>query len=392
MIKALLDKVGGLLEKEFLFGSFLPALVFAAACVATVAGILGFEASLMWIAQRGPVDKAVYPVVAAVAIIVFAYVLSGLRPLVLRCWSGEALPLHPTPIGNVLKCIAQRDYLRRRQANLQQRRWADMADWLQKGALPKWTQVTSTASSSDLKAIRESLAQMSPTDDRGLVEQTVKTAFLDKLDLFSGESLSGIYQLLKRRFIDWRDLEQSRFGTIHWQLDREYGSLGNIRATRLGNIIQAYTAYSFSRYGIEPEIFWPHLQTQIDETFRNALGDARALLDFALNVATLATLYFFLAVFAGPWLDWSPIWFFLAAVSLAVAAAGYRIAIIAADQFGGLFRASFDLFRLKLLAALHRKPPQTIADEREMWNEVSQLVLFGRTSDFELTPVTGTTV
>jgi hypothetical protein len=385
MIKALLDRVGGFLEKEFLFGSFLPALIFVAACTVTVAGILGFEACLTWMAQRGPVDKAAYPVVAAVAIVVFAYMLSGIRPLVLRCWSGEALPLHPTPIGNVLKCFARRRFLRQRQESLEENRWSDIEDWLKREAMPRWTKGMTAATANDLKAIRDALSTISPTDDRKQVEAAVTANFFDRMTTFSGDSLSNIYQLLKRLFIDWRDLEQGRLGTIQWQLDREYGSLKSIRATRLGNIIAAYTAYSYSRYGIEPEIFWPHLQTQVGEECRQALGEARTLLDFALNIATLGTLYFSLTVFAGPWLDWSSIWFFLAAAAGVVAIAGYRIAIIAADQFGGLFRASFDLYRLNLLAAFHRKAPATTAEERQMWNEVSQLVLYGLSTEFELT-------
>ena len=62
----------------------------------------------------------------------------------------------------------------------------------------------------------------------------------------------------------------------------------------------------------------------------------------------------------------------------------YRLSIGAADELGKMVRATFDLFRLDLMAALQRPRPITLSAEQAQWEELSKLALYGFSSDFAL--------
>lgn len=386
MIKALLDKVGNVLEKEFLFASFLPALLFSSALAATFASVIGFQATFAWLGTLGPVEKVTAPAAAGVAIVIFAYVLSGTRPLIARLWSGNVSFILFRPIANLMRIHARRQYLKCRQQTRATSRWTQMQTWFCDEADKLWDQPpTGTLTRSDRKRIWRNLRRLEPSmtvDDAKLV---VTTYFLTPLSTYGGESLSEVYQYLNDLFREWHAVEQQRINDAQWKLDRSFGPLESVHATRLGNIVESYTAYSFTRYNIEPEVFWPHLQTLLSDKLRAALSEARTMFDFALTMATLGLAYTILAVFGGPWLylaKW--MWVLHALAGIVVSYLAYRTSVAVAVQFGDVFRASFDLHRLELLKAFHRPTPPTLSAERAQWRELSQLVLYAREADFEL--------
>lgn len=387
MIQVLLEKIGGILEKEFLFGSFLPALLFVAAVVLTGAGVLGFEASLSWAAQRGPLDKVLLPAAIAIAIIVFAYALSAIRPLMLRVWSGQATPFVMRPLVEVARGFARRDYLRRRADAAATNRWAPLPEWFANEADSHWSASAVPATKAQVEAIRAAVALV-PDADVETVKKQLQTHFLDALAKYSGESLSEVYQELKQELDDRHETEEIRLQTIRLRLDRSYGSLACVQPTRIGNIIEAYSAYSYTRYRIEPEVFWPHLQQHIGEALKAQLSEARTTLNFALTLATLACTYGVLCLGIGPHLWYSRVWLVLAALAFVVAWVGYRVGIVAAEAFGNAFRACFDVHRFDLLRSLRRTTPPTLLAERGKWEQISRLVLYGETTvdEWEITP------
>jgi hypothetical protein len=388
MIKALLDKVGNIFEKEFLLGSFLPALLFMIALTSTFATVIGFQSTLAWLGELDNVEKAIAPAAAGVAVVVFAYVLSGIRPLVLQLWSGNVPLLIFRPVANVFRLIARGNYLRYRRESRIPNRWEGVREWLDDHADVAWDESGNLPACNEdtVEELLHLLGSLDPSMPRTDVERIVTQVFLARLKTWHGPSLLPVHQYLRDLFDEWRDAEEQRISDALWRLDRSYGSLRDIHATRLGNIIESYTSYSFKRYRIEPEVFWPHLQTVIGDKLRAALGESRTMLDFALTSATLAILYMLLCLFGGPWLYRSP-WFWAWHVfgGAVIALMAYRTAVVVALQFGDLFRASFDLHRLDLLKALRRKAPATFGAERDKWAELSGLVLYAQDKDFELT-------
>ena len=110
MLKTIVDKIGSVIETPFLYGSFLPVLIFVSAVVGTFATVLGYEACLNWAVNRTATaaTATLYPVAIAIALIVFAYILSALRPLILGFWTGQ-LPWSG-PLGRILTAIARKQY------------------------------------------------------------------------------------------------------------------------------------------------------------------------------------------------------------------------------------------------------------------------------------------
>jgi len=395
MIKALLDKIGTLFEAEFLFGSFLPALVFAAALMVTGAWVLGLEKTLAWAQERPAFDRALLPLVLGVVVVVFAYVLSGIRPLLVQLWSGEADFVLLRPFANILRALQRRRFLEQRAAAGAAKQWGGLTQWLRDAALAGWqpkpapappNSTLTNASAANLSDISEHLADLNVTMTLDDVKHLVQREFLDRLKQFNGNSLSAIYDQLRQTFSDWDDEERGRLSTLRWKLGRDFGPTNCIRSTRLGNIIEAYNQYSFTRYRIEPETFWPHLQTQIPDALARLLSNASTTMDFALTAATLAVVYVVLCALAGPWLYASFAWLLPCVSGVVVAMIAYGVAVAAAEQFGALFRAAFDLYRLPLLTALHRSAPTSLTLERTKWEELSRLVTYGETTDFELAP------
>jgi hypothetical protein len=164
------------------------------------------------------------------------------------------------------------------------------------------------------------------------------------------------------------------------RLDREFGAC--IRATVLGNRLEAIENYSFTRYRMEPEIYWPRLRWVADKAFLAPLDAQRALLDFALTSASLFVLFTLLAAFGGPWL-WANLWFWapVSVVGMAAARFFYMLAIHATDAMGDSMRGAVDLLRLDLLKRLGLERPSDIEAERKLWTQVSHLVVYGSVAE-----------
>ena len=390
MIKALLDKVGGLFEKDFLLGSFLPVLTFAAAIIATFGWVIGFEAMLTWAGQRQGVDKVLYATAGGVAIVVLAYIVTGIRPLIHRAWTGQIPLFIFAPLTNVMKSFVRRRFLEARHSRFETNRWAEakIDEWLADTALPHWSDGTGRPTDEELAELRAQLAPLDSSLSIDEVKQRVNVVFIAALATYDGDSLGDLYQSLRTTFQDWVDDENARINTARHRFDREFGSLQTVRANRLGNLVESYTTYSYSRYRIEPEAFWPHLQAHLGDKIRDLLTDARVTFDFALSNATLFAIYALLCLIGGPWLYPHIAWFGLSMAGVLVSVAAYVIAVGAAEEFGDLYRAAWDLHRTDLLRALRRTPPQSLALELKMWEELSRLATYGQPIEFELDPGT----
>jgi hypothetical protein len=109
--------------------------------------------------------------------------------------------------------------------------------------------------------------------------------------------------------------------------------------------------------------------------FRESLASARSQLDFAVNVMLAGTLvlgvYICMSIIRCAFPSW-----WLPALSVAVIALARQTSLSALSVFGSYIKAAFDLFRPELAQQLGLSLPRDVAEEREMWTELSRLMVF----------------
>jgi hypothetical protein len=145
--------------------------------------------------------------------------------------------------------------------------------------------------------------------------------------------------------------------------------------TRFGNAIRSFEVYSRAIYGLDAIYAWPRLLAVIPADYRQAIDDAKAQVDFWVNIwlggLLVAILYGALCI--ASW-DGPRPWIPVIALLVAFFAAGGARALV--GEWGALVMSAFDLFRGELCRKLGLKMPATIAEEREMWVLVSQMTGF----------------
>lgn len=152
--------------------------------------------------------------------------------------------------------------------------------------------------------------------------------------------------------------------------------------TRLGNVLQAAWDYPIRRYKIDGLGLWPHIQNSMEKDFRLRLEDAKAAMDFMITMCCGSFAFaigWSIAIgvslgFTGGW----DRWYFMA--TLAGIPAGlifYAAAVRSASGFTSLVRTAFDLYRWNLADAFQVERPKNIKEERNVWDNISQLVVVG---------------
>jgi hypothetical protein len=159
--------------------------------------------------------------------------------------------------------------------------------------------------------------------------------------------------------------------------------------TRIGNIARSVQNYAIKRYNFNFEFFWSRLQliVQRDKEFAPLLQAAKTQLDFLISCSVLSFVW---AAFWVPWLYFSsgPMWIFVAvAVAGPLAAYGwYRVAVTQYRTLADLLRSAVDLFRLDLLQQMQYGPPETVYEERELWDTVDRLHALYELYDLRFAP------
>ena len=187
--------------------------------------------------------------------------------------------------------------------------------------------------------------------------------------------LSGLIKKIKR----WTAHKKGESRLALYKLDRQFDTNNALYGTQLGNIIESSNTYSFTRYSIEGEIIWPRLQPVLPDQLKKQLSSSRAYLDFALSMASLGILFALCILFVQPlWL--SPITtssFFWIAGGLTCAVLFYYLAVEAGRQLGEVIRTGFDMHRRDLLKKMNLSVPNTLKEERLLWEKLSELIVYG---------------
>ena len=223
------------------------------------------------------------------------------------------------------------------------------------------------------------------------MSQTAVRQKLQDLSLYfkrySGDALSALYEQIKRELNDWSEKESFTLQRCTAELDRRFGTVATIRATSLGNVIEAYNHYGYKRYRMEAELFWPRLRKVIPDDYMEQVREPKILLDFAVTMATISMVLAFGLLTIGPWL-WLDlrIWATIGVVQFVAAGFFYFLSVTAAIQYGDMIRSCFDLFRLDLLKQMQFTRPTSLQEERTRWEKISQLIVYGQEPSLEIRP------
>ena len=386
MIDTLLGKIAGFFEKDFLFSSFLPALIFLVSLFMTGALTVGIEAVWVWIDSRTTTQTAAIISAATLLVVVVAYVLHALRGTFTRVWSGNSgffLLLGWRTLGEF---IQRRRFLRLRKNAERFSTWPVLEEKFANDVDTVYSSELPAPSPEQLKSLLKTASRIRQTKYQQVTESLLRD-LVTAYGRYSGETLGDVYDEAKRALIDHDEEEREQIQSDASSLDRQFGSLHSVKATGLGNIIESYQQYPAKRYKLESEIFWPRLRKVVPSEYLSTVQEPRILLDFALAMASLALVYCVMVLIVGPWLWYEfDIWILLSLVSLVITYFFYRLAVNAAYQYGELVRSTFDLFRLDLMQALGLPRPANFFVEQKQWEEFSQLIVYGTSGNFELAP------
>lgn len=149
--------------------------------------------------------------------------------------------------------------------------------------------------------------------------------------------------------------QHEEYVTLERRLRLAPANLYNRMPTRLGNILRAAERRPADKYGLDAVICWPRLWLLLPDGVKNDLSAARTSLDTQIRLWIWGVLF----------LAWS-IWAWWAIpVGLLVAWFAYQSALSAAEVYGDLLEAAFDLHRTKLYEILRLPLPTTTAEQTQ---------------------------
>jgi len=157
--------------------------------------------------------------------------------------------------------------------------------------------------------------------------------------------------------------------------------------TKLGNAIRSFENYSNIQYNIEAVALWPHLVAKLDKDYAAQVEDSKTSFDFMLNCSALSAVLSLMFLVGGllypmPLTSVRSAVFWIAEISIFSAAAHlfYRLAIGQAKAWGNMVKGAFDLYRWELLKQLgYSRLPGTVKEERALWLNISQRMIYGDT-------------
>jgi hypothetical protein len=386
MITQFLDSITSALKADFLFSSLLPALLFGVVLTATLVGVVGIEPAWSSLGELDTLQQSVYASVGTLALVVFAYLLHSLRLPFRLLWSGQST-LAGLIWGPIRLCEEHQlqIYRRLQAAATADGPWRTLLDYFEarlQDALAQKTDSTHSESKK-LNAWTEQIKRLG--ERREPIDlQAVSSMITDILETFEGCGARGRGEFhtliadLRDALESRRELEDLQRREAAFELDSRFGRKDEVFATDLGNIVASYDRYSFTRYQIESELFWPRLVDSLPDDLRNRIDDRTVLLDFTITCATLAWLYGIGALAAGHLLWNRPaLWLLVGLAAGLIGYLSYRMGVIVARQLGSLVRTAFDLYRLDLMEKFGAPRPPDFASEVSTWQTLSRLVVYG---------------
>jgi hypothetical protein len=145
--------------------------------------------------------------------------------------------------------------------------------------------------------------------------------------------------------------------------------------TRAGNKIRASQVYSRVVYGLDAIPAWTRLQAVIPATYQALIDDAKAQLDFFVNIMYGAALSLVLYVALAVGNNALPAWWIIFVCTYTIFVS-YSCIVNAAEHWGEYVKSAFDLYRGELARQLGLELPRSIQAERVMWQTLSRMMIY----------------
>lgn len=189
----------------------------------------------------------------------------------------------------------------------------------------------------------------------------------------------------RRRYT--RLVAQSRRGPTlarqiaHEQLRSYPDSVALVLPTRLGNALKAMETYGASRFGLDSQSLWYELQSVANDKLRRHTEEARAGVDFFVSsIAHLLALGLVSMVVGVSTGEALPI--AVSAVSVILCVPAYSQAVRNVGEWHYAVQALVNQGRLPLARSLILQMPESMAEEKLMWESFTGLVHYGRHDNY----------
>jgi hypothetical protein len=153
--------------------------------------------------------------------------------------------------------------------------------------------------------------------------------------------------------------------------------------TSLGNVQNATASYIWHHYGVDMAALWPHMDSTLAGVNKELMGridSEKAALDFLVNMTFLLVLFAVELIVQSFFLQ-TQLSVLLALIPLFLARITYLAATNKARTWGDVVQMAFDFHRDDLRKHLSIRPFTSEEDEREVWQRVSSLFLWGVPAD-----------
>lgn len=388
----------GGLSRAFWFGSFLPVLIVAAVHLGIAGALFPEHVPVrVWVLEGTGTAAATLTLIFVVLLVV-AYMLMPLQPLLRDFLDGRLLPdwLHyamrkarMADIEEARKSLrtarsaykAMRDLLvGEKMDDLREAREKGMKVPVQLAAAGKAAIDDASKACSDLEVhVRDGV--LAPSDARRAYE-ALKNALAQHPAHASGAAaplaadarrLHETHQRFLALVATARLEARHRVDTLTTRYLTSM-PLDVPQATRFGDVRRICERHSDEVYGVDFSYLWPRLQVVMPEKdgLSERLAGAKAQVDFALLCTFLATslaVWPFILAFSGR----LPVLFLALAAAVPLAAAFfYEMAVQSQFAYGEVVRTAIDRYRLDVLKQLRQPLPATLFAERELWKRLQQ--------------------
>jgi hypothetical protein len=388
MLSALLDRLGALLSKYFIIGSFMPMMIFA-----FLNGTLLYVNSDRF---RGFVSPQLSGVAAGfvtatllIGLAVTAYALSSVALFLREVLEGK----HVTDLlpGGLFQRVqrSRRDEIARTYEMAR-----DVATKIGK-LRPEWRDKLKQKADEGAKQHQGQMTYDPKTDKAAEALNKVRKQYTsgDKISFNDlNAAVDTIAGALAENDGGLEPLESDYFGLLvmidnaddAWTAEavrcfnekQFYFGMGDVAPTTMGNIALSMESYTYSRYGFSLDAFWSRLQPvlQAKKDFYSSLLDAKTQLDFLVACCWLG------GITTVVWVVLLLLKGHVIFLFLVVAAGGplltrlfYWLAVKNYLVFADLVRTSVDLYRFGLLQSLHIAVPRGVREERRIWKSLERL-------------------
>lgn len=383
MFNQLITTFQGFFSRAYWFGSFLPVAVVAGLHLLLLELAFPATANVMQFLEKGFADTASTFTLFFVALVILAYALTPITPLVRGWLDGRLMQdwLHDhLRKERITKRLGAHEALKQlwetyaRFASLSSVDNTTLPDAAAQGDKDpvKSDQSTVATARASLETIEQEVA-------RKLLPnlKNAQKAFEDMKHALETNSSRGdtpaakTLDALHRRLITLLDEATEEAQYRYDRADARTPS-AVLRPTRIGDTRQATEAYCETVYKVDFDYLWPRIQMLVlakTDDFATRLGDAEARLNFAVLT---------LALMASVPLVWFPVilsfqlslWLFLgvAVVSPILMLFLREMVVQSQNMLGSLVRVAVDKYRLRVLTEIAHQPmPNTLEEERRLW-------------------------